>query len=116
MTKRDRRILKLIKRLLKSNVSVIYPAEIAHQLHYPIEVVEDVLIILEEKERLEHSYELHCCQCGDVMSVFESPKLLTSAPFPCDSCYSQADSLNMNDTVSAYYPVKITNARSVNYY
>ena len=51
----------------------------------------------EEEELLEHSYELHCCQCGVVMSVFESPKLLTSAPFPCHSCEAQAESLTMND-------------------
>ena len=106
MKKRDRRILKLVKRLLKSNVSAIYPAKIAHQLQCPIEVVEDVLIIMEEKELLEHSYELHCCECEEVMSIFESPKLLTSAPFPCPHCEAQADSLNMNDTVSAFYPVK----------
>ena len=106
MKKRDRRILKLVKRLLKNNVSAIYPAKIAHQLQCPIEAVEDVLIIMEEKELLEHSYELHCCECEEVMTIFESPKLLTSAPFPCDSCGSQVESFNMNETVSAFYPVK----------
>ncbi len=106
MKKRDRRILKLVKRLLKNNVSAIYPAKIAHQLQCPIEAVEDVLIIMEEKELLEHSYELHCCECEEVMTIFESPKLLTSAPFPCPHCEAQTESLNMNDTVSAFYPVK----------
>lgn len=107
MTKLNRRIRKRVERLLKNNVSAIYPAEIALQLHCTIGAVEDVLMTMEEEELLEHLYELHCCQCGEVMSAFESPKLLTSAPFPCQSCESQAESLAMNETVSAFYPVKV---------
>jgi peptide subunit release factor 1 (eRF1) len=110
MTKLNRHIRKLIQSLLNNTVSAIYPSEVAHQLQCPVEAVENILIIMEEDDLLQHRYELHCRQCGEVMSVFESPKLLTSAPFPSPSCESQAESLTMNDTVSAFYPVNVSNS------
>lgn len=60
---------------------------------------------MDAEEILKHSYELHCCECGEVMSIFEDPKLLTSAPFPCPGCYTQTESINMNETVIAFYPL-----------
>ena len=95
-----------LKILVDRNVSAIYPSKVANVLQCPEEVVENVLYDMVEEEVLKHSYELHCCECEEVMSVFEDPKLLTSAPFPCQSCEAQAESLSMNDTVSAFHPVK----------
>jgi len=105
MTKLNRHIRNLIQILVDSNVSAIYPSEVAHLLQCPVEAVEDVLSRMVEEEILEHSYELHCCQCGEVMGVFEAPKLLTSAPLQCPGCWTQTESITMNDTVSAFYPL-----------
>ena len=117
MTKLNRHIRKLIRILVDRNVSAIYPSEVAHLLQCPVEVVENVLYDMDAEEILKHSYELHCCQCGEVMSIFESPKLLTSAPFPCPSCGAQTDSITMNETVSAFYPLnepqKLSNRSAV---
>ncbi len=65
MTTLNRHIRNQIQSLLNSSVSAIYPTEIAHLLQCPVEAVEDVLSRMLEEEMLEHSYELHCCQCGD---------------------------------------------------
>jgi hypothetical protein len=97
-------VRNLIHILIRNNVPAIYPSEIAHLLHCPEETVKEVLFSMAEEEMLEHIYELHCCQCGEVMSVFEAPQQLTSAPFPCTSCHTQVDSINMNEWVSAFYP------------
>ena len=104
MSKFDRDIRNLIQILIRNNVPAIYPAEIAHLLRCKMEAVENVLFQMAEEEMLEHSYELHCCQCGEVMSVFEAPQRLTSASFPCPACYTQMDSLTMNEVVSVFYP------------
>ena len=105
MTKLNRHIRKLIQILVDRSVSAIYPSEVAHLLQCPEEAVLHVLYTMDAEEILKHSYELHCCECGEVMSVFEDPKLLTSAPFPCPGCYTQTDSINMNETVIAFYPL-----------
>ena len=105
MTKLDRQIRKLIRMLVDRNVSAIYPSEVAHLLQCTEEAVLDVLYDLDAEEILKYSYELHCCECGEVMSVFEDPKLLTSAPFPCPGCCAQTESINMNETVIAFYPL-----------
>ncbi len=105
MTKLDRHIRKLIQILVDRNVSAIYPYEVAHLLQCPEEVVENVLNDMDAEEILKHGFELHCCECGEVMSTFEAPKLLTSAPFPCPGCEAQTDSITMNKTVSAFYPL-----------
>lgn len=104
VSKFDYGVRKLIHTLIRNNVPAIYPAEIAHLLHCTEETIENVLFRMVEEERLEHIYELHCCQCGEVMRVVEAPQLLTNALFPCPSCYTQTDSITMNKLVSAFYP------------
>lgn len=104
MIKLDRDIRNLIHILIRNNVPAIYPTEIAHLLHYTVEAVENVLFRMVEEELLEHIYELYCCQCGEVMSAFEAPQLLTSASFPCPSCYTQTEFMTMNEIVSTFYP------------
>ena len=104
VSKFDRDLKSLIQILIRNNVPAIYPAEIAHLLHCEIERVDQVLFRMTEEELLEHSFELHCGECGEVMAVFEDHKELTSASFPCDACNTQMESITMNETVSAFYP------------
>lgn|SRR5665648_107210 len=111
MTKLDRQIRKLTQILVDRNVSAIYSSEMAHLLQCPEEAVLDMCYDMDAEEILKQSYELHCCECGEVMSVFEDPKLLTSAPFPCPGCYSQTESISVNKTVIAFYP--LNNAQKV---
>ncbi|MDA8223900.1 MAG: hypothetical protein M0Z35_19845 [Desulfitobacterium hafniense] len=106
MSKFNRDLKNIIQILIRNNVPAIYPAEIAHLLHCKIELVDNVLFRMVEEELLEHRYELHCCQCGEIMSVFEAPQLLEMASFPCPVCYTQTDSITMNELVSAFYPQK----------
>ena len=104
MNKFNRDIKNLIQILLRNNVPAIYPAELAHLLHCEEEIVEDILFRMVEEEKLEQAYELHCGDCGEVMWVFEHPDLLSGAPFPCPACYTQMESITMNETVSTFYP------------
>lgn len=110
MSKLDRDIQTIIDILLSNNVSAIYPAEIALLLQCPAEAVETVLSRMVEEDKVEHMYELHCRECGGVMSSFESPEFLTSSPFPCEHCFTQMESIDMNNTVSTFYPIKRNNA------
>lgn len=104
MNKLDRDIRNLIQILLRNKVPVIYPAEIAQLLHCEARRVENVLLLMTEEGILGHRYEMHCGYCGEVMAIFEDPRFLTCAHFPCDACYTQMGSMAMNPTVSAYYP------------
>ena len=104
MTTLNRDIKNIIQILLRNNVPAIYPTEIAHLLHCEAEIVEDILYRMVEDEKVEQAYELHCGECGEVMAVFEHPDRLTSAPFPCPACYTQMESIIMNETVNTFYP------------
>lgn len=104
MNKFNYDINNLIQILLRNNVPAIYPAEIARLLNCEVEIVEDILFQMVEEEKLEQAYELHCGGCGEVMGVFEHPDLLTSASLPCPACYTQMDSLTMNEMVNTFYP------------
>lgn len=107
MSKIDRDLKDIIQILIRNNVPAIYPTEIAHLLHCKIEWVENMLFRMAEEELLEHRYELHCCQCGEIMSVLEAPlQLRNIASFSCPACYTQADSITMNELVSTFYPLK----------
>ncbi len=103
MTKREKIIKDLIKLLLKSNISVIYAREVAHLLQCRIERVESILFQMAKKELLQHVYELHCCQCGQVISVSETSEFYGTTT-ECLGCWTQTESIIMNDIVSAYYP------------
>lgn len=104
MSKLDRDIRNMVQLLVRNNVSAIYPVEIAHLLHCPAKTVEDILFNMVEEELLKHSWELHCCQCGEVMSSFIAHQLLTSGSFPCSACYTQTEAITMNEIVSTFYP------------
>jgi len=103
VNKLNRDIKSLIQILLRNNVPAIYPAEIAHLLHCDVEIIEDILFRMVEEEKLEQAYELHCGDCGEIMRVYEHPDLLTSASFPCPACYTQMESITMNETVCTFY-------------
>lgn len=102
MSNLDRHLRDLIQILINKNVSVIYPTEVAHLLQCSVGPVQDILFRMVEEEILQHVYELHCCRCGEVMDILATPRLLTSAPFPCPHCLTQMESITMNDVVSAF--------------
>lgn len=104
MTTLNRDIKNIIQILLRNNVPAIYPAEIAHLLHCEAEIVEDILYRMVEEEKVEQTYELHCGECGEVMWVFEDPDLFSGPSFPCPACYTQMDSITMNEMVNTFYP------------
>jgi hypothetical protein len=106
MSKLNRDIQTIVQILLRNKVSAIYPTEIANLLQCPAEPVENVLFSMMEEEILEHKYEMHCADCGGVMFSFEPGEHLSCAPFPCDHCLTQMESMDMNETVSAFYPMK----------
>ncbi|AGL00976.1 hypothetical protein [Desulfoscipio gibsoniae] len=106
MNKLKRDIRSIIKILINNNVTIIYPTKITQLLQCPIEAVEDILWGMVEEEILEHMLEIHCADCGEIMDSFESTRFLSSAPFPCPHCGTQMESNDMNETVSAFYPIK----------
>ena len=106
MNKLKRDIQSIIKILLANNVTVIYPTKIAQLLQCPVEAARDVLFRMAEEEILGHMLEMHCADCGQIMDSFESTRFLSSAPFPCPHCETQMESIDMNETVSAFYPIK----------
>jgi hypothetical protein len=102
MDEHKRQIRKLVRLLCSKNTSAIYASDIASQLHYAEEIVEDELQNMVEEEILQHFYELHCCQCGHVMASFEDPRFLRGGcQVECTGCLSQTKA-TMSDVVNAY--------------
>ncbi|EHQ88940.1 hypothetical protein [Desulfosporosinus youngiae] len=104
MNRFNRDLKNLIQILLKNNVPAIYPAEIARMLHCEVEMIQTILFQMVEEEKLEQAYELHCGECGEIMWVYEDPDQLDGPSFPCHGCYTQMDSITMNETVCTFYP------------
>lgn len=59
-----------------------------------------------EEKMLEHMFEMHCGDCGEIMDSFEPTRFLSNAPFPCPHCETQMESSDMNETVSGFLPNK----------
>lgn len=106
MSKLNRDIQTIIRILIRNDVSAIYPTDISHLLKCPTQAVENVLERMVEEGIFKHLYELHCEECGGIIDSSESPRRLTSSPFPCPHCFTQMDSIDMNKTISAFYPIK----------
>ena len=101
---KPQQIRELVKAMISNHVTAIYPSKVANQLQCPLEEVKNVLNGMAEEQILRHVYELHCCLCGHVMGISETPQLFTGTA-ECLGCWTQTEKITMNDIVSTYYPV-----------
>lgn len=99
---KDNQVRELVQLLVKNHTMPIYAIKIADLLQLPVEVIENELHQMVEEDILQHTFELHCCQCGHVIASFEDPRLLTSGQVECPGCLTQTESIAMNDMVSVF--------------